>query len=77
MMPKLRSGSNLGTKAALSGLPSARELPACGPGGVRCKGGVSSSWAQVGNRRTCRLETDGQSKWVEVAPPGREREDPK
>jgi hypothetical protein len=49
--------------------PSARELPACGPGGVRCLGGVSSSQAQVGNRRTCRLDTGGQSKWV-ISPPG-------
>ena len=47
-----------------------------GPGGVRCIGGVSSSQALAWNRRTCRLDTDGQSKWVS-RPPGREREDPK
>jgi hypothetical protein len=39
---------------------SARERPACGPGGVRCKGGVSSLQALVWNRRTCRLDIDGQ-----------------
>jgi hypothetical protein len=43
---------------------SARELPICGPGGVRCIGGVSLSQALVGNRRTCRLATDGQLKWT-------------
>jgi hypothetical protein len=32
-----------------------RERPACGPGGVRCIGGVSSSQALAWNRRTCRL----------------------
>jgi hypothetical protein len=46
----------------------ARELPVCGPGGVRCEGGVSSSQALARNRRTCRLDTDGQSKWVKSAP---------
>ena len=48
--------------------PGARELPARGPGGVRCKGGVSSSQALAWNRRICRLDTDGQSKWVMSAP---------
>jgi hypothetical protein len=52
----------------ISGAPSARELPACGSGGARCKGGVSSSQALVGNRRTCRPDTVGQSKWVQSAP---------
>ena len=37
-----------------------RKRPACGPDGVRCKGGVSSSQALAWNRRTCRLETAGQ-----------------
>ena len=41
-------------------VPSAGKRPACGPGGVRCRGGVSSSQALVWNRRTCRLETAGQ-----------------
>ncbi len=44
-------------KAHPWGAPSARELPACGPGGVRRIGGVSSAQALVGNRRTCRLDT--------------------
>ena len=51
-----------------SGMSSAGERPACGPGDARCKGGVSSSQALAGNRRTCRLDTDGQSKWVKLAP---------
>ncbi len=50
-------------------VPSAREQPARGPGGDRRIGGVSSSWAQIGNRRTCRLDTDGRYKWVKAAPP--------
>ena len=50
------------------GLPSARKRPACSPGGVRCEGGVSSSQALVRNRRTCRPDSDGQSKWVKSAP---------
>jgi len=51
-----------------SDVPGAGERPACGPGGVRCKGGVSSSQALAGNRRTCRLDTFDQSKWVRFAP---------
>jgi hypothetical protein len=51
---------------------SARELPACGPGGARCIGGVSSSQALAWNRRTCRPDSDGQSKWVWLAPWSRE-----
>ena len=43
-------------------VPSIRELPVCGPDGVRCKGGVSSSQALAGNRRTCRLDTDDQPR---------------
>lgn len=71
------SGLVLGTKASgETSSPSVRELPACGPDGVRCKGGVSSSQALAWNRRTCRLGTVGQSKWVKSAP-GCEREDPK
>jgi hypothetical protein len=52
----------------MAGVPSARELPVCGPGGVRRIGGVSSLRALAWNRRTCRLDNDGQSKWVKVAP---------
>src|SRR5664279_470228 len=43
---------------------SARKRPVCGPGGVRCKGGASSSQALAWNRRTCRLETDGEG-WID------------
>jgi len=43
-------------------VPSARERPACGPGGARCKGDVISLQVLVWNRRTCRLDTDGQLK---------------
>ena len=46
----------------------ARGLPVCCSGGVRCIGGVSSSQAPAWNRRTCRPDTDGQSKWVRLAP---------
>ena len=66
-----------GTKAGGFCSSSARERPACGPGGVRCIGGVSSLQALAWNRRTCRLGTVGQSKWGDVGLPGREREDPK
>ena len=38
------------------------------PGGARCIGGVSSSQALARNRRTCRLDTDDQSKWARSAP---------
>jgi hypothetical protein len=63
----------LGTKASGNYCsPSARELPARGPGGVRCIGGVSSSQALAWNRRTSRLDTDGQHKWVKSAPWSRE-----
>lgn len=51
-----------------AGTSVAGERPACGPGDARCKGGVSSSQALAGNRRTCRLDTDGQLKWVRSAP---------
>ena len=45
-----------------------RKRPACGPDGVRCKGGVSSLQALAWNRRICRLDTNGQLKWVISAP---------
>ena len=57
-----------GYRHADGGVLLARELPACGPGGVRCIGGVSSSQALAWNRRTCRLDTNVQSKWVLLAP---------
>jgi hypothetical protein len=43
--------------AGSSAVLSARGLPACCPGGARCRGGVSSSWALAWNRRTCRLDS--------------------
>jgi hypothetical protein len=52
----------LGQRRARVSVPSARRRPACCLGGARCKGGVSSSQALAWNRRTCRLDTDGQSK---------------
>ena len=48
-----------GTRACPMGMSGAGELPARGPGGVRCKGGVSSSQALARNRRICRLDTFG------------------
>lgn len=48
-----------GTRARPMGMSGAGELPARGPGGVRCKGGVSSSQALARNRRICRLDTFG------------------
>jgi hypothetical protein len=50
-----------GTKAR-HGEPSVGELPVCGPGGVRCIGGVSSSQALAWNRRTCRPDSDDQMR---------------
>ena len=47
-----------GQRRAFRGAPSARGRPACGPGGARCIGGVSSSQALVWNRRTCRPDSD-------------------
>ena len=58
----------LGKRAALLGPLEARGLPVCCSGGARCIGGVSSSQALVWNRRTCRLDTVGQLKWVKLAP---------
>jgi hypothetical protein len=40
--------------------PLARERPACGPGGARCRGDVISLQVLAWNRRTCRLDTDDQ-----------------
>jgi hypothetical protein len=57
-----------GQGRALRGEASAREQPARGPGDARCIGGVSSSQALAWNRRTCRPDSDGQSKWVRSAP---------
>ena len=72
MASKLRVGPGPQDKGALLGVPSARELPVCGPGGARCIGGVSPSWALAWKRRTCRLDTDDRHKWVKVAPRSRE-----
>src|SRR5262249_16941502 len=52
-----------GTKARRDGVPSARGRPACCPGGVRCRGGVSSSRALAWNRRTCRPDTGGRGRF--------------
>ena len=65
-----------GTKAHLLDVPSARERPACGPGGARCIGGVSSLQALAWNRRTCRLDTDDQHKRGEGCPWSREGRTP-
>ena len=75
-------GTRPGDKGPPYGGPSAGELPACGPGGARCKGGVSSSQALAWNRRTCRPDTGGQPEWPNLAcwprrgrtPSGRNRE---
>jgi hypothetical protein len=54
-----------GTKACACGrAPSARGRPACCPGGARCRGGVSLPQALAWNRRTCRPDSDGRSRWV-------------
>ncbi len=63
-----------GQRHALRGEPSARERPVCGPGGVRCIGGVNSSQALAWNRRTCRSDSDGQSKRARLARWSREGE---
>src|ERR1039458_5101450 len=57
-------------------VPSAGELPACGPSGVRCKGGVSSSQALAWNRRTCRLDTNGQFQRTMCCPDVRSEGEP-
>jgi hypothetical protein len=56
-----------GQRHAIGGVPSAGGRPACCPGDARCIGGVSSSQALAWNRRTCRPDSDGQVKWVQVA----------
>src|SRR3977135_1725488 len=68
MASKLRFGTRPQDKGAPVGVPSAGERPACGPGGARCKGGVSSSWALAWKWRTCRLHTVGQSKGMKKVP---------
>ena len=70
MASKPGLGVSPGTKARplTWGVPSAKELPACGFGGARCKGGASSLQALAWNKGTCRLDTDGQSKWAMSAP---------
>ena len=55
-----------GQRRAFRGAPSAGERPACGLGGARCIGGVSSSQALVWNRRTCRPDSDDR-EWVRFA----------
>jgi hypothetical protein len=60
-----------GQRRAFRGVPSAGERPACGPGGARCIGGVSSSQALVWNRRTCRPDSAGR-EWVILAYRSRE-----
>ena len=62
----------LGQGRARLGVLSAGGLPGCCPGGARCGGGVSSSQAPAWNRRTSRFDSDGQSKWVLLAPWPRE-----
>ena len=62
-----------GQRRAFRGASSTGERPACGPGGVRCIGGVSSSQALVGNRRTCRSDSDGR-EWMRLAYRSREGE---
>lgn len=53
MAPKPGAQLTPGTKVRSSGAPSARRRPVCCPGGVRCRGGVSSSRALARNRRSC------------------------
>jgi hypothetical protein len=62
-----------GQRRALRGASSTGERPACGPGGARCIGGASSSQALVGNRRTCRSDSDGRD-WTRLAYRSREGE---
>jgi hypothetical protein len=72
LVSKPGAGEPSGTKTRHSGVSSARRRPACWPGDTRCKGGVSSSQALAWNSRTCRLDSDGQLKWVWLAPWSRE-----
>jgi len=59
-----------GERRVRLGVLWARELPACGPGDARCRGGVSSSQALAWNRRTCRPDTD-PAVHLALTPPGR------
>jgi hypothetical protein len=68
MTPKPGQLISPGITVRLGGVPGTRELPARGPGGVRCIGGVSSSQALAWNRRICRLDMYDQSKRVQSAP---------
>ena len=61
-----------GQRRALVACPQPGGGLRAGPGGARCIGGVSSSQALAWNRRTCRPDIDGQSKWVLSAPWSRE-----
>ncbi len=74
MASKLGADGTPGIKACPGGMPWARRRAVCCPGGARCRGGVSSSRALAWNRRTSRFDTDGQLKWVQVAPWSREGE---
>ena len=65
--PKLGREGCPRTKARPGGGSSARERPACGLGGARCIGGVSSLQALAWNRRTRRPDSDGQAKWAKLA----------
>ena len=60
--------ANPGTKVHRAVRPQSGGIPACRPGGARCKGGVSSSQALAWNGRTCCLRTDVRSKWVGITP---------
>ena len=57
-----------GQGRAQAGVSGARELPGRGPGGVRCRGGVSSLQALARNRRICRLDTNDRLHGVLSAP---------
>src|ERR1039458_1074601 len=57
-----------GKRSRPFGVTETRERPACGPGGVRCKGGVSSLQALARNKRICRHDMYGQKKQTKSAP---------
>jgi hypothetical protein len=61
-----------GQRRARWGVLSAGGLPGCCSGGARCGGGVSSSQAPAWNRRTSGFDSEGQLKWVLLAPWPRE-----
>ena len=48
--------------------------PECWPGGARCGGGVSLVCGSCTEHEKAYVDTDRQSQWVEVGPPGGERE---